>query len=213
MPRRARGLRRRPRRAFLVADAAARFAALTARRRCVFLDRDGTICEEMGYLNHVSRFQMFPYAAAAVGRLNRAGLPVIVVTNQSGVGRGIFPESLVHEIHEKMNAELSAQGARVDGIYFCPHKNEEACGCRKPRPGLLERAAEEHGLELTGSYVVGDRYVDVEMADGVAGRGILVLTGYGRGEYELHRAKWPRQPHGVAENLSVAVDMILEELS
>ena len=183
-----------------------------ALRRAVFLDRDGTICEEMGYVNHISRFQMFPFAAAAIRRFNQAGLPVIVVTNQSGVARGVFPESLVHRVHEKMIAELAAAGARVDAVYFCPHATEDACGCRKPHPGMLERAAREHALALHGCYVVGDRYADLEMAHQVGGRGILVLTGYGRGEYELHRGHWPRQPCGVAENLSIAADLILEEL-
>ena len=183
-----------------------------ARRRAVFLDRDGTICEEMGYLNHISRFRMYPFAAAAIRRLNQAGLPVIVVTNQSGVARGIFPESLVHQVHEKMIAELAAAGARVEGVYFCPHRSEDACGCRKPHPGMLERAAREHALELAGSCVVGDRYDDLEMAERIGGRGILVLTGYGRGEYELHRASWPKQPGRVVEDLSAAVNLILEEL-
>ncbi len=187
-------------------------SSAAARRRAVFLDRDGTICEEMGYLNHISRFQMYPFAAAAIRRLNEAGLPVIVVTNQSGVARGIFPESLVHQVHEKMVAELAAAGARVDGIYFCPHRSEDACGCRKPHPGMLERAAREHGLELAGSYVVGDRYDDLEMAERIGGHGILVLTGYGRGEYELRGATWPKQPHRVVEDLSAAVNLILEEL-
>jgi len=179
----------------------------------VFIDRDGTICEEMGYLNHISRLHVFPFAAPAIRRLNEADVPVIVVTNQSGVAKKIFPESLVDLVHEKLVAELATDGARVDGIYFCPHATEEACECRKPRPGMLERAAREHRFALADSYVVGDRYADVEMAEAIGGRGILVLTGYGRGEYELHRLAWPRQPYGVAENLSVAVDMILEELS
>ena len=183
-----------------------------ARGRAVFLDRDGTICEEMGYLNHVSRFQIYPFAPAAIRRLNQAGLPVIVVTNQSGVARGIFPESLVHLVHERMTAELAAGGAHVDAIYFCPHKSEDACGCRKPHPGMLDRAAREHSLELAGSYIVGDRYADLETAPQVGSRGILVLTGYGRGEYELHRSEWPAQPYAVAENLDVAVALILEEL-
>ncbi|MFY9583666.1 MAG: HAD family hydrolase [Candidatus Acidiferrales bacterium] len=183
-----------------------------ARRRAVFLDRDGTLCEEMGFLNHLSRFQMFPFAAPAIRRLNEAGVPVIVVTNQSGVARGIFPELLVHLVHEKMTAELAAAGAHLDAIYFCPHKSEDACDCRKPLAGMLERAAREHALELTSSYVVGDSYRDLEMAQRVGSRGILVLTGYGRGEYELHRNEWTMQPFGVAENLDVAVDLILEDL-
>lgn len=182
-----------------------------ALRRAVFLDRDGTICEEMGYVNHVARLQVFPYAAAAIRRLNEAEIPVIVVTNQSGVARGIFPESLVHEVHNKMVTELASGGARVDAIYFCPHKTEDACECRKPNPGLLERAACEHGLDLAASWIVGDRYADLEMSHAAGGRGILVMTGYGRGEYELHRSRWPRQPDALAEDLAEAVQHILND--
>jgi len=182
-----------------------------AARPAVFLDRDGAICEEMGYLNHISRFRMFPFAAPAICCLNQAGFSVIVVTNQSGIAHGIFPEWLVHQIHERMTQELAAAGARLDGIYFCPHRTEEACECRKPHPGMLEHAAREHNLVLRRSWVIGDRYLDVEMAHSVGGRGILVLTGYGRGDYELHHRDWPRPPECVAEDLSVAVDFILKE--
>ncbi|HKV29070.1 MAG TPA: HAD family hydrolase, partial [Candidatus Acidoferrales bacterium] len=122
-----------------------------AKRSAVFLDRDGTISEEMGYVNHASRFLVFPYAAAAIRRLNQAGLPVIVVTNQSGAARGFFPESLIEKIHEKMKEDLAAGGAHVDGIYYCPHIRDNDCRCRKPLPGMLEQAAREHALELAGS--------------------------------------------------------------
>lgn len=185
----------------------------TALRPAVFLDRDGTICEEMGYLNHLSRLHIFPFAAAAIAKLNHIRLPVIVVTNQSGVSRRIFPESLVVQIHERISYELSAAGARVDGYYYCAHTRQDDCNCRKPLPGLLQQAAREHGLRLERSFVVGDRYADIELAHAVGGRGVLVLTGYGRGEYELHRQEWPRQPDCVAQDLSEAVDAILEELS
>jgi len=178
----------------------------------VFLDRDGTICEEMGYLNHISRLHIFPFAAAAIARLNNAGVPVIVVTNQSGISRRIFPESLVAQVHARLSHELSAAGARIDGYYYCAHTSQDDCSCRKPLPGLLEQAAREHGLSLERSFVVGDRYADVKLAHVVHGRGVLVLTGYGRGEYELHRQEWPRQPDVVAEDLSKAVDAIVEEL-
>jgi D-glycero-D-manno-heptose 1,7-bisphosphate phosphatase len=180
-------------------------------RRAVFLDRDGTISEEMGYVNHVDRLQVFPYAAAAIRELNQAQIPVIVITNQSGIARDIFPESLVQQVHKKMISELAAGGAWIDGIYFCPHKTEDACECRKPNPGMLERAAREHGLDLAGSWVVGDRYADLEMAHAVGASGILVMTGYGRGEYELHRAKWPKQPDVLVENLTEAVRRILTD--
>ena len=114
---------------------------LPERRLAVFLDRDGTICEEMGYLNHITRLVLFPFAARAIRKLNDAGIPVVVVTNQSGISRKIFPESLVHEIHDKLEDLLRAGGARVDGIYFCPHQRADNCECRKPLTGLLETAA------------------------------------------------------------------------
>lgn len=180
-------------------------------RRAVFLDRDGTICEEMGYVNHIDRLRIFPYAAAAIRQLNEAQIPVIVITNQSGIARDIFPESLMHQVHKKMISELAAGGAWIDGIYFCPHKTEDACECRKPNPGMLERAAREHGLDLAASWVVGDRYGDLEMAHAVRARSILVMTGYGRGEYELHRARWSRQPDALADNLTEAVRRILKD--
>jgi D-glycero-D-manno-heptose 1,7-bisphosphate phosphatase len=178
----------------------------------VFLDRDGTISEEMGYLNHVSRFHMFACAAPAVRRINERGIPVIVVTNQSGVARGFFPEDVVQQVNERMMRELAAGGARVDASYYCPHGAQDGCSCRKPQPGLLRRAAEEHGLDLSRSFVVGDRYADVEMAHRVGARAVLVLTGYGRGEVEWHATGWPRQPDHVAEDLGVATDWILREM-
>lgn len=180
-------------------------------RRAVFLDRDGTISEEMGYMNHLTRFHVFPFAVAAIKRLNEAGWPVVVVTNQSGCARGFFPEEMIHRVHDKLTTELAAGGARVDGIYYCPHQKSDGCTCRKPLLGMLERAAQEHGLELAGSWIVSDRYDDLRMAEGIGGRSVLVLTGYGRGEYENNRGKWPRQPDFVAENLEVAVDTILKE--
>lgn len=181
-----------------------------ALKGAVFLDRDGTIGEEMGYVNHIDRFEVFPFAAEAIRQLNAAKIPVIVVTNQSGVARNIFPESLVHEVHKKMVAELAAGGAWIDAVYFCPHKSEDTCECRKPLPGLLHRAAREHELDLAGSWVVGDRYADLEMGYAAGGRGILVMTGYGRGEYELHHGGWPRQPDALADNLRDAVAHILQ---
>jgi D-glycero-D-manno-heptose 1,7-bisphosphate phosphatase len=182
-----------------------------SRRKAVFLDRDGTICEEMGYVNHVDRLQIFPYAAEAIRQLNQRDIPVIVVTNQSGIARNIFPESLVQQVHKKMISILAAGGAWIDGIYFCPHMKADGCDCCKPKTGLLDRAAREHMLDLASSWVVGDRYADVEMAHAAGGRGILVMTGYGRGEYELHHDKWPRQPDALANTLTEAVRRILND--
>jgi D-glycero-D-manno-heptose 1,7-bisphosphate phosphatase len=180
------------------------------KRNAVFLDRDGTIMEEKGYANHLSRVEIFPFAAPSIQRLNKAEIPVIVVTNQSGIARKFFPETLVHRIHDKMTSELAADGARLDGIYFCPHIRDDQCVCRKPLPGMLLQAAREHNLEIKGSAIVSDRYDDIRMGHDAGCRTFLVLSGYGRGEYEWHRHEWPRQPDHVVENLAEAVDILLK---
>ena len=181
-------------------------------RPAVFLDRDGTISEEVGYLNDASHFRMFPFTAGAIRRLNEAQLPVIVVTNQSGVGRGFFPESSVDRIHKLMQKQLLEAGARVDAIYYCPHSSEHDCECRKPKPGMLAQAAREHGLDLRRSFVVGDRYGDVNAAHNAGARGILVRTGYGETELTSDVKTWPVQPDLIADDLRTAVDWILREL-
>lgn len=181
-------------------------------RAAVFLDRDGTISEEVGYLNDVRHFRMFPFTAAAIRRLNEAKLPVIVVTNQSGVARGFFPESSVHVIHELMRKQLGEAGACVDAIYYCPHSTEHDCECRKPKPGMLAQAAREHGLDLSRSFVVGDRYGDVNTAHNAGARGILVRTGYGEAELTSDEKAWPAPPDLIADDLGEAVDWILRQL-
>jgi D-glycero-D-manno-heptose 1,7-bisphosphate phosphatase len=183
----------------------------TSTRPAVFLDRDGTICEEVGYLSDTSCFRIFPFAAAAIRRLNQAQVPVIVVTNQSGVGRGYFPESLVQTVHDLMEVELAGAGARLDGIYFCPHTDEDECDCRKPKLGMLERAAREHSLDLRRSFVVGDRYGDVELAHRAGARGILVRSGYGATELASQAASWPAPPDLVTDTVEGAVDWILRQ--
>jgi D-glycero-D-manno-heptose 1,7-bisphosphate phosphatase len=152
---------------------------------------------------------MFPFAAPAIRRLNEASWPVIVVTNQSGVGRGYFAESVVHAVHEAMSEQLKLAGAHVDGIYYCPHKDADECDCRKPKPGLLQRAAREHCLDLQGSFVVGDRYGDVELGHRAGFKGILVRTGYGEDDLAANSARWPAPPDFVATDLAEAVDWIL----
>src|SRR5262245_4719880 len=110
-------------------------------RPAVFLDRDGTVPEEVGYLNHISRFRMLSGVSEAIRKLNDVRLPVVVVTNQSGVGQGYFPGSLVQEVHDRSVSEQAAGGARLDGVYYCPHVGADECTCRKPKTGMLERAA------------------------------------------------------------------------
>jgi D-glycero-D-manno-heptose 1,7-bisphosphate phosphatase len=178
----------------------------------VFLDRDGTLNEEMGYINHLSRFRLLPQVVAAIRRLNAAGLKVVVVTNQSGAARGYFPATLVDEVHDHLKQLLATGGAHLDGIYACLHGPAEGCACRKPRPTLIQQAARDLDLDLSRSYLVGDRYKDIETAANAGVKGILVLTGYGRGEYEYLRAAQSVQPVHVAPDLEAAVDWILPDL-
>ena len=190
---------------------------LTAGRPAVFLDRDGTINEQMGYVNHLSRFQLLPGVARAIRGLNEAGLPVVVVTNQSGLARGYFPESLLEAVHAELHRLLAREGAHLDGLYICPHHPEAReerfrldCDCRKPRPGLLERAAAELGLDLGRSYMVGDRWSDLRCGAAVGATTVLVLTGYGRGDAAYVGPGQTVQPDHVAEDLEAAARWILD---
>jgi D-glycero-D-manno-heptose 1,7-bisphosphate phosphatase len=187
-------------------------------RRAVFIDRDGTISEEVGYINHPSRFRVFPYAAAAIKHLNDAGWLTIVVTNQAGVARGYFSEDMIQTVHDEMTKELENGGARLDAVYYCAHHPSVGeppyrfdCDCRKPKPGLISRAARDFDIDLAGSWMVGDRYSDVELARNAGVKSMFVLSGYGRGEWEHQRSSWTEQPDLVAENLLEAVRVIVAE--
>jgi D-glycero-D-manno-heptose 1,7-bisphosphate phosphatase len=180
------------------------------------MDRDGTLSHEVGYVNHVSRFRLFPWAVDAVRLANRSGLLAVVVTNQAGVARGYFPESVIHEVHDSLRASVKAGGAWLDGIYFCPHHPSAGeppyrreCDCRKPRPGLVERAAADLDVDLGRSWVVGDRLGDMELAWRVGARSVLVKSGYGLGELAHHAPGWKRQPDIVADNVLEAVERIV----
>jgi len=187
-------------------------------RPAVFLDRDGTINEQMGYINHLSRFHLLPGVGEAIRLLNDSGLPVVVVTNQSGLARGYFPASLLDAVHAEMVRLLALAGARIDGLYVCPHHPEAKeeqyrlnCSCRKPKPGLLEQAALELGLDLARSYMVGDRWSDVRCAAAVKATPLLVLTGYGRGDLCYIGPGQAVQPAHVAEDLTAAAQWILAQ--
>jgi D-glycero-D-manno-heptose 1,7-bisphosphate phosphatase len=180
------------------------------------MDRDGTISEEVGYVNHPTRFNLFPYSAAAIRKLNESGWLAIVVTNQAGVARGYFTENLIKQVHEKMASDLQTQNARLDGIFYCAHHPTVGeppyrldCDCRKPKPGLIRQAAATMNIDLAQSWMVGDRYSDVELAANAGVRSAFVLSGYGRGEWEHQRQNWKQRPDLVVENLLDAVNAIV----
>jgi D-glycero-D-manno-heptose 1,7-bisphosphate phosphatase len=184
--------------------------------RCVFLDRDGTINEEVNYLSHPEQLRLIDDAAEAIRLLNNAGFKVVVVTNQAGVARGYFSESTVDEIHQALKKNLREKEAQIDAIYYCPHHPVAGvgvykidCNCRKPKPGLLETAANELNLDLRQSFVVGDKISDLEAGKAVGCQNILVRTGYGReSEKEVSGYHW--QPDFVADNLLEAAEWILK---
>jgi D-glycero-D-manno-heptose 1,7-bisphosphate phosphatase len=184
-----------------------------APRPGVFLDRDGTLVVERGYLSDPAELELLPGAAAALHDLKAAGLPLIVISNQSGVGRGLFPLSRVYEVMARLRVEARAAGIEVDGIYFCPHRPEDGCACRKPGTLLLERAAEDHLLSLRGSFMVGDKLLDVETVQCAGGRGVLVRSGYGREEERsLGGAVASHEPDHVCDGLEGASAWILATL-
>ena len=185
----------------------------------VFIDRDGTISEEVGYVNHISRYQVYPWTAEAIRNFNEAGLKAIVVTNQAGVARGYFTEEMVKQVHEKLATEMTRAGARFDAIYYCPHHPSvgeppyrQTCNCRKPKIGMLQRAAAEFGIDVAQSFVIGDRYGDIELAQNAGARSIFVLSGYGLGEYEYQRQNWKWQPDCVAKDLLEASRVVLRAI-
>ncbi len=187
------------------------------KRRAIFLDRDGTVSYEVGYMNHVERMRVMPESAEALGWINRSGFCAVLVTNQSGVARGYFEEPLIGRVHESLRRQLTEAGASLDGIYYCPHHPREGeapwrreCDCRKPATGMLERACRELGLTLPGSYMVGDTMVDMRTARNAGITGVMVQTGYGRGEVEHRSHLWPFKPDHVAEDLRDAVRWIFE---
>lgn len=188
------------------------------RRRAAFIDRDGTISEEVGYVNHPSRFQLYPYSAEAIKLLNDSGWLAIVVTNQAGVARGYFSEDVILEIHGRLEQQMNEASARLDGIYYCAHHPTLGeppyrldCNCRKPKAGLIERAATDFEIDLPASWVIGDRYSDIELARNAGVNSAFVLSGYGRGEWEYQRANWRQQPDLVSENLLECIKCILDK--
>ncbi len=177
--------------------------------RAVFMDRDGTVNREVGHVDRLEKFELLSGTAEAIQRLNARGFKAVVVTNQSGVARGYFTEDFIQGLHRQLEAHLARHGARLDGIYYCPHSPEADCGCRKPVPGMLLKAAAELDIDLGRSYVVGDKQVDVELAHRVGASGILVLTGYAGQEPGRDPAHPPVRPDYVARDLLDAVDWVL----
>lgn len=170
----------------------------------VFLDRDGTLIEEVNFLHRIEDLRLFPFTDKAVKLLKDNGFLVIVVTNQSGIARNIFPESAMHEIHDAIQKNLSE---KIDAFYFCPHLPTEGCSCRKPNLGMIEAACADFSIDLKNSWMIGDKTLDVELGQNAKLPTALVLTGYGRN----HFPKLKESPEITTENLLEAVEKILDK--
>jgi D-glycero-D-manno-heptose 1,7-bisphosphate phosphatase len=184
-------------------------------RPAVFLDRDGTILDELGYLTPASTIHLYPYSIDAIRVLTRGGYAVVIITNQGGIGLGLYDHAFVDRTHAMLSSQFDAGGATVAGWYYCPHHPEAVvaefkavCDCRKPATGLVTSAARDLEVDLGRSWVVGDQWRDIEVANRVGARSVLVRTGYGRG---LEK-EWPDgivRPTAVADNLMAAAALIL----
>jgi len=182
--------------------------------RAIFIDRDGTINKDIGYVSTPDQLVLYPWAAEAVRLINEARFKAIVITNQSGVARGLYDEETLSEIHSQMIKQFAGDGARIDAIYYCPHHPSignthyrVACECRKPGIGMLAAASIEHAIDISSSFVIGDKASDMAMARNAGARAALVLTGYGRetlADNDLYK------PEIIAENLLEAVKQILD---
>jgi D-glycero-D-manno-heptose 1,7-bisphosphate phosphatase len=187
-------------------------------RPAVFLDRDGTLIEERGYLDRLDLLHVFLWTPDALRLLNRAGFATVVVTNQSAIGRGIIDEPFLHEVHDAFNARLARGRARVDAYYFCPHHPDAAvdryrqvCRCRKPGPGMIEQACRDMDLDPQRSVMVGDRWLDIACGQAAGTRTVLVRSGHGA--YEETRPPEGARADAILNNLMEAVGWILRTCS
>jgi D,D-heptose 1,7-bisphosphate phosphatase len=190
------------------------------KKPAIFLDRDGTINEEVGYIEHIDRLRIIPEAYEAIRLINLSGFMAVVITNQAGIAKGLFNEDFVIKTNERLQEYLRQKGAAIDAFYFCPHHPTEGvppyrrvCDCRKPAPGLFYQAARDMAIDLAASYMIGDRYRDMEAAHRAGVKGVLVKTGYGADvidntgpDQETPEAR----PDHIAENILKAVHWILE---
>ena len=189
-------------------------------RVAVFFDRDGTIIKEVGYLSRLEDMELLPGAGKAIRFLNQKGIMTIVVTNQSGVARGLFSEDLVRKVHAQLQKALQQEGAFLNRLYYCPHHPEHGdekyrkdCFCRKPNIGMLQKAARDMNIDLGRSYLIGDTMKDVETAGNGGMKGIIVLSGYGKEEVKKIESRNPKKnPVYVASDLLMAVQWVTKDI-
>jgi histidinol-phosphate phosphatase family protein len=177
--------------------------------KVAFLDRDGTIIAEKDFIRMPDQIEFLPGSVDAIKLLRNLGYKIVVVSNQSGIGRGILSEKMVTDVNQSFLRRLQDEGAPADGLYFCPHHPEDNCDCRKPKTGMIERAASELDLDLDDAVVVGDKLADVKLGKNIGATTVLVLTGYGKKEAgKLNEVDSGDKPDFAAENLLGAVSWL-----
>jgi D,D-heptose 1,7-bisphosphate phosphatase len=180
------------------------------KNKAVFIDRDGTINVDVHYLHDPSQFIMYPGVGEGVKRLKENGFKIIIITNQSGIGRGYFTEKQLSDIHEKMIQEFQKFDVTLDGIYFCPHHPDDNCSCRKPNTGLFERAVIDHDIDTRNSFMLGDKILDIGAGIKIGARTILIPEPHTHEELIAQKHLWEYSPDFIANNFSDAVAWILK---
>ncbi|MCP4751791.1 MAG: HAD family hydrolase [Proteobacteria bacterium] len=189
---------------------------MSGTQRAVFLDRDGVLIRDVHYLSDLKDVEFYPDVPEGLRVLKKCGFKLIMVTNQSGVARGFFTEEFVHRVYEEMNRHLDRSGIQLDALYYCPHHPhgkppyDVECSCRKPSPGMIRQAVQDHNIETGQSYMIGDKRCDVELAVNSKLSGILLETGYGRQDAKPVRAAYPQIP--IFPTFSKAVDFIVSRI-
>jgi D-glycero-D-manno-heptose 1,7-bisphosphate phosphatase len=185
----------------------------------VFIDRDGTINKEAGYMNHEDSFEIYPFVYHALKLLNIYNVLAVVVTNQAGIARGYFPEDIMHRLHKKMYKEFYKRGVKINGLYYCPHHPSSKipelaidCNCRKPKTGMFEQALRELPIDTNKLYMIGDKFSDIKFGHNIGAKTVMVKTGYGKGEIELNYSSQKILPDIIKENLLQAVLWIIKDL-
>jgi histidinol-phosphate phosphatase family protein len=180
-------------------------------RKAVFVDRDGTLNVNIDYLGDPAGYQLYPGVAEGLRLLRQKGFLIIVVTNQSGIGRGLFDEAALARVHDRMRADLAKGGASIDALYFCPHTPDEKCGCRKPGTAMFERAIREHGIDAARSFVIGDMMLDVEAGKKIGARAAIVPEPKNLEKTKKEMGGWGFRPDFFGEDFLSAVRWILAQ--
>ena len=178
--------------------------------KAIFLDRDGTVIEEKKYLSEPKQVKILPHVIRGMNLLKNNGFKLILTTNQSGINRKYFTRAKLEKVHIKIKKLRLPHGIKFDAVYFCPHRPDEKCGCRKPETGMAEKARTRFGLSLKKSYSIGDKLTDIKLAHNFSGKGVLVLTGYGKNEIKNIKTL-KIVPEHIAKNLYETAKWIIAD--